>query len=145
MTPILALISYFSVDYAVKEVPHKLQAGQYYRLLVKSNCRWNSGHCTLTNGDIELNLSVKKTKSQTLLILNSKTQLHQVNVAVVAQVNDNIKPELMQSNNNTYYYVMPIFLPDMYLQLSVNIKKSIFYTVVPLVFTTSELKPPSGA
>lgn len=136
MAPILALISYFVVDYAVKEVPHKLQNNSYYKLLVKSNCRWNSGHCTLTNGDVELNLSIKKTNNNTVLLLNSETQLSQVNVAVVKHIENQVQPDLMQnSGNNSYYYIMPVFSPSMYLQLSINIEESIFYTVIPLIFT----------
>lgn len=141
MAPILGLISYFAVDYAVKEVPHKLQDRHYYKLLVKSNCRWDSGYCTLTNGDVELNLSVKRINTDTVLLLKSKTGLAQVNVAIVEHIESQKQPELMQnSNNNNYYYVMPAFLPNMYLQLSVKIKKSIFYTVVPLIFTQKNIE-----
>jgi hypothetical protein len=42
VAPILAIISYFTVDYYVAEVPHKAKQGQSYKMLVKPNCRWAS-------------------------------------------------------------------------------------------------------
>jgi hypothetical protein len=56
VAPILALISYFSVDAAVSEVPHVAVSGSEYELVEKPNCRYSSGHCQLNNGDFELEL-----------------------------------------------------------------------------------------
>lgn len=56
VAPILALISYFSVDAAVSEKPHAAKAGAQYELVEKPNCRYSSGHCQLKNGDFELEL-----------------------------------------------------------------------------------------
>ena len=73
------------------------------------------------------------------MLLNSATLLNQVNIAVVEHIDDHVQPELMQnSGNNNYHYIMPFFTPNMYLQLSASIKKSVFYTVAPLVFTQNE-------
>lgn len=56
VAPILALISYFSVDAAVSEKPHAAKQGSQYELVEKPNCRYSSGHCQLKNGDFELEL-----------------------------------------------------------------------------------------
>lgn len=56
VAPILALISYFSVDAAVSEKPHAAMKGSQYELVEKPNCRYSSGHCQLKNGDFELEL-----------------------------------------------------------------------------------------
>jgi hypothetical protein len=56
VAPILALISYFSVDAAVSEKPHAAKSGSEYQLVEKPNCRYSSGHCQLKNGDFELEL-----------------------------------------------------------------------------------------
>lgn len=56
VAPVLALISYFSVDAAVSEKPHVAKSGSQYQLVEKPNCRYSSGHCQLKNGDFEIEL-----------------------------------------------------------------------------------------
>lgn len=56
VAPILAVISYFGVDYLVSEKPQRAVAGNSYPLIAQSNCRYTSGRCTLRNGDIQLQL-----------------------------------------------------------------------------------------
>lgn len=57
VAPVLALIAYFGVDAAVSEKPHEARDGATYPLRVMSNCRYESGECELTNGDVKLRLT----------------------------------------------------------------------------------------
>lgn len=57
VAPVLALISYFAIDAFVGESPHVAEEGQSYPLAEMSNCRYNSGSCSLKNVDFELVLS----------------------------------------------------------------------------------------
>jgi hypothetical protein len=137
VAPILALISYFSVDYYVSENPHQVKDGQTYTLLAKPNCRWESGQCDLKNGDITLNL-----KNDTLNYGNSTIQLS-ANVALknahlgISFVKDGQSvPQNMSFFNKEK--VWKIDAKDIqktdYLQLIVGIEKSIFYVQVPATF-----------
>lgn len=56
VTPILAIIAYFGVDRMVSERPHKAEAGAVYKLAAMSKCRYQSGECTLKNGNFALTL-----------------------------------------------------------------------------------------
>lgn len=56
VAPLLAVISYFATDYIVSDEPIVAVEGSSYALLPRSNCRYQSGQCTLRNGDIEINL-----------------------------------------------------------------------------------------
>ncbi len=140
MAPILALIAYFSVDYIVSEVPHKLKEGGYYTLLVKPNCRWDSGHCTLVNKDVKLNLSTYQQDNKTFLLLSSLVELNSVNFSIVkTPETDNSTPVLMQTDNGYQFYTdLPYGFSNNFLQLIVAIEKSIFYTVAPLRFGAKE-------
>jgi hypothetical protein len=60
VAPILAIISYFTVDYYVAEVPHKAKQGQSYKMLVKPNCRWASGACVIDCGLEVLSFALTK-------------------------------------------------------------------------------------
>ena len=56
VAPLLAVISYFATDLIVSDLPNTAQAGQAYPMVAKPNCRYQSGHCVLKNGDIEIEL-----------------------------------------------------------------------------------------
>jgi hypothetical protein len=58
VAPVLALIAYFGVDAMVSEKPHAAVEGASYPLRVESNCRYPSGECELTNGDVKLRLTL---------------------------------------------------------------------------------------
>lgn len=58
VAPILALISYFAVDYMVSEKPQAAKPGTAYPLVAKSNCRYTSGRCRLENGDFVVTVTV---------------------------------------------------------------------------------------
>lgn len=56
VAPILAVISYFAVDYMVTERPQPAKTGMAYRLVAMPNCRYASGVCGFKNGDFEVEL-----------------------------------------------------------------------------------------
>ena len=60
ITPMLAVIAYFATDHLVSEPPQEARPGQSYKLAAKSNCRYQSGICTLKNGDVEVRLQAER-------------------------------------------------------------------------------------
>ena len=56
VAPILALIAYFATDLAVGEKPQKAKAGESYKLAASPNCRFDSGRCTLKNGELKVDI-----------------------------------------------------------------------------------------
>lgn len=84
VAPILALVSYFAVDFIAGEKPHAAKEGQSYRLVEKPNCRYDSGHCGLQNGDFELDLVMKRPAgNRPVLNLSSAHPLDGVVVALL--------------------------------------------------------------
>lgn len=61
VAPVLAVISYFAVDFMVRDEPEAAQAGNEYRLVSRSNCRYESGHCIMENGEFKLTVTAEKT------------------------------------------------------------------------------------
>lgn len=59
ITPLLAITAYFAVDQLVSENPHKALPGASYPLAEKPNCRYESGKCSLKNGDVEIDLHTR--------------------------------------------------------------------------------------
>lgn len=95
VAPILAILSYFATDYIVSDIPSVAEDGQSYSLLARPNCRYQSGKCTLVNGDLEIRLNLLKLDTgETVLQANTSHPLKGVRVALVnqAQVNQETPP-----------------------------------------------------
>jgi hypothetical protein len=100
VTPILAIIAYFGVDIAVSEKPHSAEAGQSYKLISKSNCRYTSGLCDFENGEFKVQFrSEQLTDNQWALSMTSKYPL--VGVKVSLSSDDNAVPVDMIAINDT--------------------------------------------
>lgn len=133
IAPILSVITYFAVDYVVKEKPHKAVHGQHYPLAAKSNCRYASGRCDLENGDIKVVLRVTNTGGTPQLNLDSNLALNFVKVGLAGT-----EPVDMKSSNNsqTLWHV-PLTTPLVdtdELKMVVLLDNSFYYADVNAVF-----------
>ncbi len=100
VAPILAILAYYAADAYVSEKPHKAVEGGSYPLVAKSNCRYESGKCTLNNGDIEITLvSNKSVDNQLAIHLHSSLPLQGAKIAFTDN-NAQPFPETMISMNN---------------------------------------------
>ena len=60
VSPILALMAYFAVDAMVSVPAQPARPGAVYPLRVMSDCRYASGTCTLQNGDVRVQLTLRR-------------------------------------------------------------------------------------
>ena len=98
VAPVLALIGYFGINALVGESPQAAEEGQSYQLVEMPSCRYSSGHCTLKNGDFELNLSTESPDGdRLLLLLKSEFPLDGVKVALIEHETDEKQPVDMQA------------------------------------------------
>jgi hypothetical protein len=103
ITPILAIIAYFSVDYIVSEKPQKAEIGASYKLLEKPNCRYESGHCGLKNGNFEVDIDVELLdESYMNLTLVASFPLQGVKLALVDSPEEEGTPRDMVADNNEH-------------------------------------------
>jgi hypothetical protein len=72
VAPILAVVSYYSVDLLVKETPQTAQAGSSYPLIAQSNCRYTSGRCDLANNEFAVQLRVAQLSDSAWLLVEAK-------------------------------------------------------------------------
>jgi len=138
VAPILAIVSYFAVDYYVSEVPHQAKEGQLYKMLVKPNCRWESGFCDLVNGDLKVNItSDNQVYGENQLFVDSTANLKGIKFAVVSKKGDSSDPQSMISlNTNGTSWGSPQLSIDKsdYLQFVISVSDSIFYAETSAVF-----------
>jgi hypothetical protein len=138
VAPVLAIIAYFATDYAVSEKPHQAQQGNTYKLAASSNCRYQSGQCTLQNGDVEIHVTVERiTASLVEMTLRTSISAQKV-LASLVDDNNAGQPVAMQSNdaeNTVWHAQFDITDPEKaQLRLAVELSGALFYAETPAVF-----------
>ena len=142
VAPVLAIIAYFSVDYLVSEKPKTAMQGSSYKLAAKSNCRYQSGACTLKNGDIEVRIGARRvTDKEVELTVFSEMRIQKV---IISYVTDGIVSQPEQMNAATIEeknWRLRLHLDDpekTKLRLALNISDSTYYAETTAVFVDYE-------
>lgn len=108
VTPILAVIAWFGVDYMASDRAEPPQTGQSYELVGKSNCRWESGECDLKNGNFEINLKPVFLADKSMEIrLKSNFPLEGAKLAMITGAEDDSAPSPMHTEDfsHTRWYL----------------------------------------
>ena len=109
VAPVLAVIAYFATDYTLSEKPEKAVAGQSYPLLAKSNCRYESGKCTLKNGQLELTLTATaEGGGHYTLHMQSDFPLRQATLALTEGKVENTPRDMTPVDKNRQAWELPI-------------------------------------
>lgn len=113
VAPVLALISYFAIDAFVGESPHVAEEGQSYPLAEMSNCRYNSGSCSLKNVDFELVLSPEwRDDGRLLLTLTSALPLDGVVLALAGETGEEPPREMRRMDDEGLVWSLEMARPD---------------------------------
>ena len=140
VTPLLAIGGYFAVDALVREKPHAALEGGQYALVEKSNCRYNSGICDLTNGDFKIRLSSEwRDDNRLQLVLKSAHELEGALVALAKPEADDEPPVAMAASDETATrWTLEMARPDPQtnrLRIAVSSGKTVYYGDVAMKFT----------
>jgi hypothetical protein len=143
VTPILALVSYFAVDFIAGEKPHVAAEGASYRLVEKPNCRYDSGRCGLKNGEFELDLLVKRDgNGSATLKLGSAFPLDGVMVALTPEEGNEDPPRPMVPDNGegrSWSLALDEFDPETdRLRLAASASESLYFGDVALKFAHND-------
>lgn len=142
VAPVLAIIAYFSVDHFVSEKPQVAQQGGTYKLAANSNCRYQSGACTLKNGDIEVQIIAQRVAAnEVVLTMSSELPIQQ---AIISYVDGDFTSEPVQmpslvngSSAETSDRQMKLRLDDpekSVLRLALSIADAMYYVETTAVF-----------
>jgi len=142
VAPLLAIIAYFSVDYIVSEKPKAAQQGGTYKLAAKSNCRYQSGVCTLKNGDIEVKLHARRIDER-MVELNMYSELPIQN-AIISYVAGEFTSEPVAMNTESaaagdWYVTLELSDPEnSQLRMALSIADAMYYAETTAVFIDYE-------
>ena len=142
VAPVLAIIAYFSVDYVVSEKPQAAMQGGTYKLAAKSNCRYQSGLCTLKNGDIEVQLRARRIGEKTVeLSMHSGLPIQ---YAIISSVTVETAAEPVQMNAasaemKSWHITLELADPEKSsLRLALSISDTVYYAETTAVFIDYE-------
>jgi len=142
IAPVLAIIAYFSVDHIVSEKPQAALPGSSYKLAAKSNCRYQSGNCTLKNGDIEVQIRAQRmTDKEVKLSMHSELPVQQ---AIISYVTDDFESEPAQLKEasagiddvtNDLHIILYLDEPEKSkLRFALNISDVMYYAETTAIF-----------
>ena len=142
VAPVLAIIAYFATDHIVSEKPHQAEQGNSYKLAAKSNCRYQSGQCTLHNGDVQVHVRVERvTDSVVKLIVQSNTPVKYA-LASLSETDAETQPTTLYpaaTEENTWNAEFNLVdVAKTTLRLVLEISDSMFYAETPAVFIDYE-------
>ncbi|MDX1693361.1 MAG: hypothetical protein R3208_06330 [Ketobacteraceae bacterium] len=141
IAPVLSLMAYFVVDYALAEKPQAAEAGRAYPLTAKPGCRYQSGRCGLENGDFRVELTAKPLVNGKLqLMLTSVHPLQGAGVAIATE-HDNKTPTAMtpatRGNAKDWIATVPFEgdrLDRQQLRIAMSVNGAFYYGEASLVF-----------
>ena len=138
VAPLLAIFSYFATDYIVGDLPELAEEGSIYSLIARSNCRYQSGQCTLENGDIEVDLRLTSNEAgQTLLLARSSHPLKGAQAALVNQNQDQAPQTLVQTDKDGEYWQLVLNHDDIQakeLRIAMQSNNTMFYASTDTTF-----------
>ena len=138
VAPVLAIIAYFATDYVISEKPHAARQGTSYKLAAKSNCRYQSGQCTLHNGDVEVNVRAERITGSLIelsLLANMPLKNALVSSVVADKETDPVVMQPAVSEENTWRAKFDIVDAEKStLRFVLELSGLLFYAETPAVF-----------
>ncbi len=142
VTPILAVVAWFAVDYYVAERPHQMKANGSYTLQEKPSCRWGSGGCILSNNDVEFSFRAHNTAKYNTLVLISSIEIDAAHIALVTNKEEHSTPvSMLKQQDNTWIINIEPVDNNQFLQLVFSVGNTQFYAVVPTIWINKEELP----
>ena len=143
VAPILAILAWFAVGSMVGEKAQVAEPGAAYPLVVRSNCRWESGECDLANNDLQMTILPLELGAQyTRLAIDSEFPLAQATFALVLNGNEvvaNAEQDIAPEAPVRMTVTIPAFAdPEAVLRVAVTVQDSLYFAEVPVVFMRPE-------
>ena len=143
IAPILSLIAYFGTDMALSEKPHAAKEGETYKLAAKSNCRYTSGLCDMTNGDFKVQFRSEKLTANGLdLSLKAAFPLEGVKLSIVDNQEQSAQPLDMQPTDSTgQHWAISVAKPtsaESWLRVAIQSEGTLYYGETQTAFVKYE-------
>ena len=132
VAPILAILSWYATGFIVDEKEHAMKDGAIYTLVVKPNCRWESGKCTLSNSDLKIDITGKYTSHTLELDITSLVPLSDIKIAY----DKKDKPQSMVYNTkkDIWQGILDLKYKTQFINAVFVINNTVLYAQFPTTF-----------
>jgi hypothetical protein len=132
VAPILAILSWYATGFIVDEKEHAMKDGAIYTLLVRPNCRWASGKCTLSNSDLKIDITGKYTSHTLELDIKSPVPLSEIKIAY----DKKDKPQSMVYNTkkDVWQGILDLKYKSQFINAVFVINNTVLYAQFPTTF-----------
>lgn len=132
VAPILAILSWYATGFIVDEKEHVMKDGSIYTLVVRPNCRWASGKCTLSNSDLQIDITGKYTSHTLELDIKSPVPLSEIKIAY----DKKDKPQSMvyDSKNDLWQGILDLKHKSQFINAVFVINNTVLYAQFPTTF-----------
>lgn len=138
VAPILSVLAWFAVGQLAGEKPEPAEAGNTYKLVARSNCRYASGSCDLHNADFQLTLEPEMVTASSVAL--TMTASHTLQSAVLGLVEPGLasqpSPMTQTGNEGTRWQGLlprPASAAAM-IRVAVTAQDATWFAEVPVVF-----------
>ena len=136
VAPILSILAWFAVGQIAGEKPKPAEAGNTYKLVARSNCRYASGSCNLHNADFELTITPDMVTASSVAL--TMTASHALQSAAIGLASGATAPEAMTpvGNEGTRWQgLLPQpSSPDETIRVAVTAQGATWFAEIPVVF-----------
>lgn len=138
VAPVLAILAWFAIDYFIAERPHAAKPGGSYKLVAKSNCRYDSGQCDLENGEFLLTLRPAGIRSaSTTLSMQSKFPLQQATIGLIDDGLQAVATQMTPASSDATEWTATLAIPagiESALGIAVTSGGATYFAEVPTTF-----------
>jgi len=147
VAPLLAIFAWYGVDAIVAEKAESAKPGEFYRLVGRSNCRYESGQCDLFNSEFKLVIrAVKVQPGQTVLALESEYPLASAKLALLTGEDEVLATTVPGGPSDTpaqWIATIPSSAAaTAILRIAVNVQESVYFAEVPVIFLQPQTTSP---
>lgn len=142
VAPILSILAWFAVGNIAGEKPKPAEAGNTYKLVARSNCRYASGSCDLHNAEFRLTLEPDMLSASSIAM--TMTASHALQSAVLGLIEPGLasqpSPMTQASDDGTRWQGLlprPVSAAAM-IRVAVTAEGATWYAEVPVVFLDDE-------
>ena len=140
VAPVLAILAWFAIDYFLAERPHAAKPGGSYKLVAKSNCRYDSGQCDLENGDFGLTLQpTEVTSASVALVMTSRFPLQQATIGFIDDDSQQPPSKMAPTTSDATAWTATLEIPtdsESALGIAVTSGGATYFAEVPTTFLT---------
>ena len=142
VAPILSILAWYAVGNMFGEKPQEAEAGNTYKLVPRSNCRYESGSCDLHNADFQITIEPEMVAASSIALRMTSSHALQSAVFGLVEGDTPLAPAPLTPTNaerTEWQGLIPHpSSPDAQIRVAVTAQGSSWYAEISTIFLEPE-------